>query len=137
MSPQLQRLPDWRARLFAEVERIARLPLRPGLHDCALFAAGCVQAQTGVDLARGWRGYRSLAAGRRALAQQGYGSEIELAAARLPEVPVAMARLGDVAVLEGDDGLALGVVQGAFLWVVGVDRLGLVERERAIRCLRV
>lgn len=130
----LTRRPDWRARLFAEITRVAGLPLDAGRFDCALFTGGCVEAQTGTDLARGWRGYRTIAEGRRALARAGHA---DLAASLLPEVAPALAQLGDVALVREGEREALGIVQGAHVWVVGETGLGLVPRERIERAFSV
>jgi len=103
------RHPNWRPALRDYVEDVARKPFRYGSHDCALFTAGAVKAMTGVDHARGWRSqYRSLAKGREMLA----------------------------AVLDGDGGDALGVVQGAFVWAAdpnGLRSVPLIQAKRAFR----
>jgi len=63
MTP-LHRLPDWRPRLVSFVNSVRARPFAYGTHDCALFAAGAVEAMTGVDLAKDWRGaYSSLKEG--------------------------------------------------------------------------
>ncbi len=138
IEPQpLQRLPDWRVRLTDYLNRVARLRFRPGRHDCALFAAGAVQAMTGIDPARGWRGYRTLNEGRLKLERLGYGDHIALAEAWLPEVPPSFGREGDIAVLDGDIDQSLGVVQGARIYVLRPGGLGLVSLTEAQRMFRV
>jgi len=83
----MTRLPNWKKRLTAYLAEVVDRPFKPGQHDCALFVAGAVQAMTGDDLAKGWRGYRSLTAGRRALAKRGYSDQVALAASMLPRSP--------------------------------------------------
>lgn len=62
----MTRCEDWHARLAAYVFDAGRTPFAYGSHDCALFAAGAVEAMTGTDLAAGWRGiYRTLAGASR------------------------------------------------------------------------
>lgn len=131
----LTRLPNWRARLTAYVMRSASTPFRPGQHDCALFAAGAVEAMTGIDPAADFRGtYRTLAEGRARMNELGHGDHIEMAARMLPEVPPIMAQIGDLAVVEGE---ALGVVQGPMIYVLrprgGLGLVSLTAGERAFR----
>lgn len=132
------RRPDWRARLTAYMAEVAARSFRPGTHDCALFAAGAVEAVTGVDLAATWRGtYRSLAEGRAALGARGYADHIELAAAWCPEVAPSFAHIGDLAVLPGEDGDALGVIQGAHVYALRPSGLALVNRLHIKRAFSV
>lgn len=134
----MTRLPDWRPRLVAYLEDAARRPFRPGRHDCALFAAGAVAAQTGADPARGWRSrYRSLRRGRAALREAGFEDLAALAAHHLPEIPPIMAREGDIALLREAGELAFGVVQGPMIYVLRPDGLGLVPLTQAERAFRV
>lgn len=103
-----------------------------------MFAAGAVHAMTGVDLARGWRGYRSLEQGRRSLQKRGYEDQADLASAFFPVVPLAAAGPGDLAELIDPKGrCVLGVVQGARIYVLRPDGLGLVPLFAAKRAFRV
>lgn len=75
-----------------------------GRHDCALFAADCVQAITGIDPASELRGYTTEAGAAKCIRRAG-GMEA-LADARLgARVPVLMAQVGDVALLEQESPL--------------------------------
>jgi hypothetical protein len=102
----LVRRPDWRSRLDQYLAACARRKFDAGRHDCALFAAGAVEAVTGTDLAAEYRGrYRTIRGGKRIAG----GDHVALAASLLPSrESVLHARPGDIAVL-GD---ALGVVCG-------------------------
>jgi hypothetical protein len=141
----MKRHPDWQARLVAYVVPMMSAPFSPGRVDCALFAAGGVKAMTGKDFARGFRGYRTLRAGLKKLREKGFADHVALAAARLPEVThegqpaPAMAQVGDVAVVETEEGPALGLVQGEAVYVMGPAGLGLVPLTdpRVIRAFRV
>jgi len=110
----MKRRPDWKIRLSRYVTEAWHRPFEPGVHDCALFAAGAVEAMTGVDPADGWRGrYTTLRGGARVLRREGYADHVALAASLFRrradnETP----RPGDLAVVPSDDGPALGVVQG-------------------------
>lgn len=132
------RVEHWHGRLVTYLAEAARTPFAPGRHDCALFAAGAVMAMTGIDLAEGWRGrYRTLAGGQRALARAGYADHVDLAARHLDEVPVSWALPGDIAAVETPEGPALGVVQGASVYVIGPAGLGLLPLTAASRAFRV
>ena len=111
----LSRLPDWRSRLTVHLDTVARDAFSYGSHDCALFAAGCVQAMTGVDLAARYRGlYRTLKGGLKLLDKDGFDSHLAVVRAHFAEVPPAFAQVGDIMVLGSDDGIdALGT-QHAF-----------------------
>lgn len=133
----MRRLVDWRARLTAYLAQVSGKSFRPGRHDCALFVAGAVEAMTGVDHARGWRGYRSLATGQKKLEARGFADHIALIANILPEVSPIMAQVGDLAVVESDGDQALGIVQGAYVYVLRPDGAGLVLLTDVTRAFRV
>lgn len=128
---------DWQARLTNYLMSVQGQPFRPGRLDCALFAAGAVEAMTGVDHAKGRRGYRTLATGEQKLRAEGYASHIDLVAAIFEEVPVAFAQAGDLAAVPTDEGPALGVVQGEYVYVMQPGGLGLVPLLTAARAFRV
>lgn len=136
-APMPERYRDWIARLDAYVRSHAGTPFTWGTLDCALFAAGAVEAMTGVDFARGFRGYVTEAGGRRKLRKKGFESHVDLAAHRLPEIAPARAREGDVAVLQTDLGLSLGIVQGRFVHAMGPDGPGLAPRSAMTRAFAV
>lgn len=128
----------WKQALGQYLAQAARQPFAPGQHDCALFAAGAVAVMTGQDLAAGWRGrYRTLAGGLRMLRRAGHADHVAFAAAHFAEVPPAFAQPGDLAVVAGADGAALGVVQGENVYVLRPEGLGLVPLSWAHRVFRV
>lgn len=132
------RYDDWKLRLIQHLGEAARKPYEPGVHDCALFSAGAVKAMTGVDHASRWRGrYSTLKAGQRLLRKAGFDDHIALAAAHLEEIAPAFAAPGDLAVLAHDLGPVLGVVQGENVYVLTLDRLGLLPLSDAVRAFRV
>lgn len=129
---------DWKTRLIGYLGIVAQQPFEPGVSDCALFAAGAVQAMTGVDLAADWRGrYATLADGLALLQSRGFADHIALAAGHFAEIPPALAAAGDLAVVQGLEGEALGVVQGEGLYVLTPTRLGILPLTHAIRAFRV
>ena len=113
---------DWPERLIAVIEASAARAFAPGVHDCGTFAADCIEAVTGQDVAADWRGaYDDQAAG---LALAGVRSVVALPEkVGLTPVPTALARRGDIAiaavgpVIDGVPALALAVFDGA--WLVG------------------
>lgn len=132
------RYPDWNSRLIAYLSTVVERPVQPGIHDCALFLAGAVEAQTGTDYAAPYRGrYTTIAGGMRILRKDGFDDHIALAAHHLPEIPPAFAQPGDGAVVETPDGPALGLVQGERIYVVGPAGLLLLSRLHAIRAFGV
>jgi hypothetical protein len=132
------RTPDWQARLTGYLAAAARARFAPGRMDCALFAAGAVEAMTGVDPAAAWRGrYRSLAGGSRLLAKAGHPHPESLVATLFAATCPASALPGDLAAVGTAEGPALGVVQGAFVYVRRPDGLGLVPLPDALRAWRV
>lgn len=130
------RHPDWQTRLASYLAEVRELPFSYGFHDCALFVAGAVKAMTGDDPARGWRGYRSHAAGIRKLRAAGYEDHVARAASLFAEVPVVDAMPGDIAVVATETGPALGIVQGRLIYLVTPEGLGLRPRGDAQRVFR-
>lgn len=130
---ELVRLPDWRVRLEAYLRDLRGMPFRWGQLDCALFAAGGVKAMTGVDLARGWRGYRTQAEGLRKLTRAGFADHADLVTSILPEIHPSAVLMGDVVLIAG----ALCIVQGRFAYAIGPAGLGLVPLVAADRAWRV
>ena len=135
------RLPDWKSRLTLYVSDAARRPFCEGSHDCALFLAGGVEAQTGFDPAARWRGcYTTTRSGLRLLRKTGFPDHIALAASLLPEIAPAFAQAGDGAMVSDPqmpDVPALGIVQGEMIYVLRPDGLGLLPLTSALRAFRV
>ncbi len=134
----LAKTDGWQGRLITYVAGITYQPFVEGQHDCALFAAGAVQAMTGQDLAARWRGtYATTAKGLAALKRAGFADHITLVAAHFAEINARDAMPGDIAVIEGPLGLALGVVQGAGVYAL-IDRgVGIVPVAHILRAFRV
>lgn len=137
MSVPVARVRDWPERLDAVFRAHGDVPFTWGEHDCCLFAANCVQAVTGIDVAADLRGtYADAAGAARTLA--GVGGPEALCDARLFErVPVAAAHVGDVgiATLGGRESL---VVCGGMLWHgAATHGLGLVNPAHVRAAWRV
>lgn len=136
-TPVLKRYPDWASRLARYLAMVARAPFAPGTLDCAIFAAGAIEAQTGVDLAEGWRGrYTTLEDGLDALTAAGFEDHLALARAHLEEIAPAAAEPGDIAAcLLGRNLPSFGVVQGEHIYVLVEDLGGLALVPRSTACL--
>jgi hypothetical protein len=150
---QLRRREDWPRRLVEFLEAAHGRPFSWGTFDCCLFACDAVEAMTGVDPARPFRGrYRTRRGAYAALkrftgsrhCRGGLKETAERIAGELgmPEVRPLMAQRGDVVLIEsapGERGDALGIVDmtGRHVSVVAPDsgyrRLPLAAAERAWR----
>lgn len=134
----LQRIPTWRVALHQTIEAHRREPFVWGQHDCALFTADCVRAMTGLDLASGFRGSYSTPAGSvRALKRAGFTDLVALVASFFAEIHPMMARAGDIAALETEDGWAVGMVAGEQVLFLGPEGLGAVERLSVDKAFRI
>lgn len=133
------RRPDWRECLVRYLAASARRSLRPGQHDCVIWAAGAREAMTGEDLTSAVRGaYNTIQEGLELARSMGWPEPWMAVVSGLEEVPPAFAQVGDIALLDGDDGLpAMGVVQGALIYVLGLRGTNLVPMTSARRVWRV
>lgn len=130
-----EKVENWRAKLNEHIETNRVRPFEWGQHDCALWAASCIQVTTGVDLGFHFRGkYNSAAGALKAIRKAGYQNPEGLAEARIgPRQPPAFARAGDMVAadlqalgLAGDDrqiGLSLGICNGSVCHFVTDDGL--------------
>lgn len=135
----MRRYSYWRTALADYVQRSAGRPFVPGDHDCALFAAGAVAAMTGEDFGADYRGrYKTLAGGYRLLKKRGFDNHADLAASIFEEIHPSHAMVGDLAAINGDGGISLGVVQGEGVYVLSPEgRIGTVPLLSATRAFRV
>lgn len=89
-------------------------PYIPGTADCFFFGLRAADAlNPTLDLAKHYAGsYRSLAGAQRALRKRGHTSLTQLFATHLEPCAPAMARIGDIAVIQLEDGEHVGVCVG-------------------------
>lgn len=113
------RLHDWPERLSKTIAAARGTPFAYGRHDCCIFAADCVEALTGIDLAADWRGKYDDEIGGMKLA--GVRSLEQLASRYFAAVHPAYAHRGDLALApvgetaETRQAMMLFVVDGSFL----------------------
>jgi hypothetical protein len=127
----MYRKPDWDARLAAYLEPLRLRPFAWGSHDCCTFAAGAVEAMTGVDPMPEFRGRYSTAIGSaRALTRFGKGTLEKTLDGKFEAIPAALAHRGDIVMSGG----AVGLGWGASLIAVGAEgeREGLVMINRRL-----
>lgn len=130
----------WENRLVSYLSGVARKRFEYGDVDCALFAAGAVQVMTGDDHTLNSAGkYRSLKEGLLLMKQHGFKNHVEYAASLFEECEgVLMAQRGDVAVVPAEGGgFALGIVQGANVYIMTNEGLGSRSLTDAIRAFRI
>ena len=134
----MERTQGWEQRLNAMMMAAINTPHEWGVHDCVTFAADAVEAMTGVDPIADLRGeWAGPLSARRLLTDEGVDTIGDMAAKRLPEIPVSMARRGDIVFCDSDEGGFLGVMQGRS--IVGPAGIGLVHVpvNQALRAFRV
>lgn len=134
----LKRLPGWRGRLSTRIEARRHIAFAWGANDCALFAADCVEAMTGIDLAGEFRGaYQDQAGARALLDRLGAADVADHAATLLPEIAPSLARIGDIAAIRQSLGVGLVMVIGAHLVGPGPKGLMTLPLSAAVRAFRV
>lgn len=131
---------NWPALLALFVEEKRATPFDWATNNCAFFACDWLAILIGVDPARPWRPeVDSALTAARVLASLG-GLEAIAAQAFTahgwPEIPVALARRGDVVAMDAEGGPALGVCLGAsciFASPTGLDHRPTLTARRAWR----
>jgi hypothetical protein len=122
----MERLSDWESRLSEYIDSKRGKPFRYGSNDCCMFAAGAVEAMTGIDPMPEYRGkYKTKASSIKALQEIGNGDLESTIDAKFPVIPVGWAQRGDIAFFDG----SLGMVMDGFAWFVSDEGLERVPRS--------
>lgn len=126
-------VPQWQRDFDALVAERMRTPFCWGQHDCCLWAADAVRAQTGVDHAAEYRGtYFTELQGARVL--RDLGGLAELGGRAGPERAPLTAQTGDIGLVFDGSRELLGVCVGGH-WLVpgtyGLAALPLGSARRA------
>lgn len=135
------RLEGWEDRLDAAIEEARRRPFEWGVHDCALFAAGIVEALTGFDCCAEWRGgYAGEAEAAQVVRASGGLSAMVTAVLGQP-ILIAFAQRGDVVMIEVGPSAewegALGVCVGDKAAVATASGLRFAPRAMWLHAWRV
>ena len=142
----LQRKDNWQSALHAYLEGLREVRFGYGAFDCGLFAAGAIEAVTGVDMAEPLRGsYRSRSEALCAIGRLCGGSTAADVAEYLtrlhglPEVRIQFAWRGDLVQIGRGRASRFGVVSISGRHLLTPGRVGLVSLPliRADRAWRV
>lgn len=125
-------------RLAAHIEKAREWAFSFGEHDCCLFAADWVLTCTGQDFAAPFRGRYATRAKAIAMLGARGGLEAVVTGALGEALPTPfLAQRGDVVAVQTDEGLALGVCDGALAWFVGPHGLAAQPMEAWAKAWRV
>lgn len=118
---EIVRYQDWEDRLATYLDLVEWEPFRWGSHDCALFAASCIQKQTDVDPAADFRGtYSSARGAAEALRTHGAGTLLKTVKSWLGEpISIHFAKRGDVVMR---DATTTGICVGQYSYFVGLEQ---------------
>lgn len=134
----MKKLNNWLPNLQVLVEESRNKSFVYGQHDCCLFGADVVLAQTGIDLAADYRGkYKTLAGGIKLLKKAGYADQIDFLEKHLEEIPTAFASVGDIGVVSFEGMDSVCVVIGAFAAAITETGLINVDTTNLTRVFKV
>ena len=121
------RLSDWPERFQQVINEHENIPFEYGVNDCAIFSGKILEALTGHDFYSSFIGrYKTKIGGFRQFRKAtGHKSHVHFIKAKFEEVPVAFAQVGDLAILNSEDGPAVVVIAGQF--AIGLNNIGLVR----------
>jgi len=109
----MKRLEGWEQALVEMTASKLRTPWAWGVHDCVIFAADCILAMTGEDLAEDFRGrYDNESEAWATLASIGHNDLGSLVASRLPDIEPRDAGRGDVVLMAGEQGDFIAICDG-------------------------
>lgn len=131
MRPQ-----GWESLLSGHIAEARSGTFEWGTHDCILWCAGWVRKITGSDPAQDWRGkYSSEDEAVAVLTSMGFSTWADLAAAHLPETPVALAQRGDIVLHPVN--ACLGICAGAHAYFVTDRGVTRVEFTKCLKAWKV
>jgi hypothetical protein len=125
---------DWADRLYATVEAFKGTDFEWGENDCCIFVARCVDAMTGSDLVHQLQNIYWDEDGAQAV----IGGDLSAAVSAFLGQPSELrAMRGDVVMVDGGDGFALGICLGQEIAGVGPDGLRLLPRGEILKVWKV
>lgn len=132
------RVEGWESLLNEHISQAYQTPFSWGEHDCALWSASWVAKCTGADHTPPWRGkYKTAIGASRFMKRRGFDGVAGIAAVHLPEIRVAMARRGDLVLLEQTGSTSLGVCNGRDSFFLTADGVTLFPTLGCARAWRV
>lgn len=130
-----QRHRDWQSRLQACLAERRLRAFEWGQHDCCLFVCDCIEAMTGHDPAADVRGYSTELEAARLVKK--LGGMRGIAGSRFgEEVPVLMAQVGDVGLIEIEGRESLALCGGTHWLAPGLDQVESLPLNAALSCWR-
>jgi len=128
LGARVKRREDWPVRLAEALEAARETAFAWGVHDCAIFAFGCVRAMTDADLFAPWRGVydSALSGAKKVLVPNGGLAALAGKLLETESAPLAFAQRGDLVSVLTVDGPALGVCLGDRAVFVGPEGLVFV-----------
>lgn len=136
----MKRFEEWPLALARYIESVRQRPFAWGRHDCALMAADAIAAMTGVDLAADLRGSYDSAESAAVVMRSRYGvDDVASVAGRLFGDPITprLAQRGDLLLLDGEHGPALGICLGTHAAAPGARGMVLMPMEQWLKAWRV
>lgn len=134
------RISDWPTAFDAFIESKKLLPFSWGTHDCIMFATAVIEAITGTDPARTWRGEYSSALGAARIFKQFGGFEEMIASVAslngFGEQSIPFAQRGDLVLLNRKWPTA-GICCGRLSAFVGKDSMIFAKTADCQRSWRI
>jgi len=128
------RIDGWRPALIDYIDRQTREPFAYGVNDCLLVVAGGVEAITGVDHAKPYRGrYKSLSGAKKLLGK----APLAFVRGLFDETAPSKAHDGDIGVIRQGHEWAFGLFIGPHIYVQTQAGMGILPRTDAVKAFRV
>lgn len=132
------RLSNWPSRLDRFLTATVEKKHQYGINDCFLFFGAGVEAVTGVDVTAKYRGkYTSHAEGIALAEEHGFKDHIDWAKSLFKVKHPSRGTTGDGAIVPIDTGLALGMISGSRVFLIGENGLKTVDLLDAQRALEI
>jgi hypothetical protein len=130
----MMRVAIWEEALSDYISNKRDEPFQYGVNDCCMFAAGAVEAMTGVDPMEEFKGtYSDLRGSIKALKEIGEGDLETTLDSKFEEVAISHAQRGDLAFFDE----SVGVIMGGFAYFVSDEGLERIPREMWEKCWSV
>jgi hypothetical protein len=130
----MMRVAIWEEALSDYISNKRDEPFQYGVNDCCMFAAGAVEAMTGVDPMEEFKGtYSDLRGSIKVLKEIGEGDLETTLDSKFEEVAISHAQRGDLAFFDE----SVGVIMGSFAYFVSDEGLERIPREMWEKCWSV